>query len=186
MQKAWRAIELAPNDTQVLWMAAFAVWNMALTGQERARGLFGRFLLLNPNSAEALTLAGLIETMCGNQDAGRDMVERAQRLNPRDPHGWLTSGVMAIAAVVDGNYAEAVRWAEQALAQNRRFAVAHRVLAVALVHLDQRDRARGVIRDLLEIEPGHTISGFLARIPFPLESLARTYADGLKAAGLPE
>jgi hypothetical protein len=39
---------------------------------------------------------------------------------------------------------------------------------------------------LLKVEPEFTISDFLARIPFPLESLARTYAEALKAAGVPE
>jgi hypothetical protein len=38
---------------------------------------------------------------------------------------------------------------------------------------------------LLDIEPGPTISGFFARLPAPLEGMARTYADALKAAGLP-
>jgi TolB-like protein/Flp pilus assembly protein TadD len=183
---AWRAVELAPNDAQVLWMAAFSVWNMAPTGRDRARELFGRSLLINPNSAMALTLAGWIETMCGNQDAGREMVARAQRLNPRDPRGWLMSGVMAIAAVIDEDYVEAVRWAERALAQNRRFAVALRVLAVALVRLGEPDRARQAVRELLEIVPELTISGFFARIPVPLESMAKAYADALKTAGLPE
>ncbi len=41
---AWRAVELAPNDAQVLWMAAFAVWNMAQTERERGRDLFSRSL----------------------------------------------------------------------------------------------------------------------------------------------
>jgi TolB-like protein/Flp pilus assembly protein TadD len=183
---AWRAVELAPSDAQVLWMAAFAVWNMAETGRERARELFSRSLLINPNSAMALTLAGWIETMCGNQGAGREMVGRAQRLNPRDPRGWLIAGVMAIAAVFDEDHAEAVRWAERALAQNRRFAVALRVLAVALVKLGQQDRAAQAIQELLEIEPGLTISGFFARIPVPLDRMATTYAGALRAAGLPE
>ncbi|WP_085933534.1 winged helix-turn-helix domain-containing tetratricopeptide repeat protein [Enhydrobacter aerosaccus] len=182
---AWRAVELAPNDAQVLWMAAFAIWNMAHTERDRARELFSRSLLLNPNSAMALTFAGWIETMCGNGGDGRAMVERAQRLNPRDPRGWLMSGVMALAAVIDGNYAEAIAWAERALAQNRRFAVALRVLAVANVKLDQLDRARNAVTELLEIEPDLTISGFFARTPVPLESMATAYADGLKAAGLP-
>ncbi len=183
--RAWRAVELAPHDAQVLWMAAFAVWNMAPTGHERARDLFSRSLLLNPQSAMALTLAGWIETMCGNQQAGREMAARAQRLNPRDPRGWLMSGVMAIAAVIDENYPEALRWADQALAQNRHFAVALRVVAVASVKLGQPDRARHAVQQLLEIEPELTVSGFFARIPVPLESMAKTYAEALEEAGLP-
>jgi len=182
---AWDAVERAPNDAQVLWMAAFAIWNMAETGREKARELFRHSLLINPNSAMALTLAGWIEAMCGNQHAGREMVKRAQRLNPRDPRGWLMSGAMAIAAVIDENYADALSWAERALGQNRRFAVALRVAAVAFVKLGRQDRARHAVQQLLEIEPELTISGFFARIPVPLESMAKTYADALEAAGLP-
>jgi TolB-like protein len=182
---AWRAVELAPNDPQVLWMAAFAIWNMAQIGRERVRELFGRSLLLNPNSAMALTLAGWIEVMCGDTAGGRAMVERAQQLNPRDPRGWLMSGVMAVAAVGEENYVEAIRWAERALAQNRRFAVALRALAVAHVGLGQRDLARRAVAELLDIEPTLTVSGFFARIPFPQESMARRYAESLVAAGLP-
>jgi TolB-like protein/Flp pilus assembly protein TadD len=183
---AWHAVELAPNDAQVLWRSAFAVWNMAREGRERARELFSRSLLINPNSAMALTLAGWIETMCGNQAAGREMVSRAQRLNPRDPRGWLMSGAMAIAAVIDEDYAGAVTWAERALAQNRRFAVALRVLAVSLVKTGQEERARRIVQELVTIEPGLTISGFFARIPIPLETMARSYGEALRVAGLPE
>jgi tetratricopeptide (TPR) repeat protein len=114
------------------------------------------------------------------------MIERARRLNPRDPRGWLMSGAMAIAAIIDENYAGAIIWAEKALVQNRRFAVALRVLAVALVKVGQRDRAAQTVQELLTIEPELTISGFLARIPVPLESMARTYTEALRAAGLPD
>jgi TolB-like protein/Flp pilus assembly protein TadD len=182
---AWRAAELAPNDAQVLWMAAFAIWNMS-EQREPARELFNRSLAINPNSAMALALGGWIETMRGNQATGRAMIERAQRLNPRDPRGWFMSGALAISALIDENYPEAIAWAEKALVQNRRFAVALRVLTVALVNAGQRDRAEQVARELLKVEPEFTISDFLARIPFPLESLARTYAEALKAAGVPE
>ncbi len=186
LRLAWRAVELAPNDAQVLWMAAFAVWNMAPQGREAAINLFERSLTINPNSAAALTLAGWVETMRGNLGAGRGMIERARRLSPRDPQGWLASGAMAIAAVVDGNYAEAIAWAEQALAQNRRFAVALRVLAVALVKAGQADRAAEVVQELLAIEPGLTVAGFLSRIPVPLEldgEHLRGSADDRRAAG---
>ena len=185
VQAAWRAAELAPNDAQVLWMAAFAIWAMARTGRDRAREMFGRALLVNPSSAMALTLAGWVETMCGNQGVGREMVTRARRLTPREPRGWLTSGALALAAIVDEDYAGAVTWAERALAQNRRFAVALRVLTVAHVKLGELERARLTLEELLAIEPELTVSSLFARIPFPLERMARTYEETLTAAGLP-
>jgi tetratricopeptide (TPR) repeat protein len=114
------------------------------------------------------------------------MVERARRLSPRDPRSWFMSGAMAIAAIIDENYPEAITWAEKALVQNRRFAVALRALAVALVQIGQRDRAAQIVQELLTIEPKLTISGFLTRIPVPLQSMTRTYAEALRAAGLPE
>jgi TolB-like protein/tetratricopeptide (TPR) repeat protein len=183
---AWRAVELAPNDAQVLWMAAFAIWNMSQDRRDAAPELFARSLLINPNSVMALTLGGWIEIMRGNQKAGRTLIERARRLSPRDPRDWFSAGAMAIAAVADEDYPAAIAWAEKALTQNRRFAVALRVLVVALVKLGQRDRAASVTRDLLAVEPDLTITGFFTRIPFPVDALAKTYADALRAAGVPE
>ncbi|CCE06621.1 putative transcriptional regulatory protein, HTH DNA binding domain [Bradyrhizobium sp. STM 3843] len=181
---AWRATELAPNDPQVLWMAAFAIWNMA-DEIEPARELFSRSLAINPNSAMALTLGGWIEAMRGHQAAGRALIERAMRLNPRDPRGWFAFGAMAICALADGDLAQAILWAEKALAQNRRFAVALRALVVALVNIGELARATQVAQELQKLEPELTVSGFLARIPFPVPAMAATYAEALKAAGIP-
>jgi TolB-like protein len=183
---AWRAVELAPNDAQVLWMAAFAIWNLSRDRRAAAPELFARSLQINPNSVMALTLGGWIEIMRGNQGEGRTMIERAQRLSPLDPRGWFTSGAMAIAAIADENYPQALRWAETALTQNRRFAVALRVLIVALVKLGQSDRAGQIARELLKVEPELTISGFFRRIPFPRDTMATNYSDALRAAGVPE
>jgi TolB-like protein len=182
---AWRAAELAPSSAEVLWMAAFAIWAMEKTRRHSARAMFRRALLINPNSATALTLAGWVETMCGNQGVGRGMAVRAQQLNPRDPRAWLTSGVLALASLVDEDYANAVTWAERALAQNRHFAVALRVLAVSHVKLGELGQAKKDVQELLALEPDLTVSDFLARTPFPLMRMAETYAKALKAAGLP-
>ncbi len=182
---AWRATELAPVDAQVLWMAAFAIWNMA-DEIAPARELFRHSLAINPNSAMALVLAGWIEAMAGNQAGGRELIMRAQRLNPRDPRGWFASGAMAICAVADANFADAMLWADKALAQNRRFAVALRVLIVALVKTGALPRAAQVAQELLAVEPELTVSGFRSRIPFPVASMAETYAECLRAAGVPE
>jgi tetratricopeptide (TPR) repeat protein len=179
-------VELAPDDAQIAWMAAFAIWAMGRFEGRKARDLFARSLLLNPNSAMALTFAGWIEIMCGNVTEGRSMVARAHVLNPRDPRGWLTFGVQALASLVEEDYSSALRLAEQALALNRRFAVALRVIVVANVKLGSLDRARDAVAELLAIEPELTVSGFLSRIPMPLESMAQTYAKSLRLAGLPD
>ncbi|CCE02697.1 winged helix-turn-helix domain-containing tetratricopeptide repeat protein [Bradyrhizobium sp. STM 3809] len=181
---AWRATERAPGDAQVLWMAAFAIWNMA-DEIAPARELFKRSLAINPNSAMALTLSGWIAAMAGQPAEGRALIERALRLNPRDPRGWFAAGAMAICALAGEDREQAINWAETALSQNRRFAVALRVLIVALVGTGEVARAADIARQLLVVEPDLTVSGFLARIPFPVSAMATTYAEALRAAGVP-
>ncbi len=66
-------------------------------------------------------------------------------------------------------------WADKALAQNRRFAVALRVLIVALVKTGETARATQIARELLKVDPEFSISGFLSRIPFPVQSMSATY-----------
>ena len=96
------------------------------------------------------------------------------------------SAGMAIACIVDRRFDEAITWAEKALVQNRRFAVALRALAVALAKVGQRERAAKIVEELLKIEPQLTISGLRARVPFVVESMWKTYSDALRLAGLPE
>jgi hypothetical protein len=50
----------------------------------------------------------------------------------------------------------------------------------------QHDRARIIARKLLDVEPDLTISGFIKHIPFPRDTMATTYAEALRAAGVPE
>lgn len=77
-------IDIFTHDAQALSYLS-PIWNMADTDRERARDLFRRSLIVNPNSAMALTLTAWIETMCGIHLEARDMLARARLLNPRDP-----------------------------------------------------------------------------------------------------
>jgi hypothetical protein len=52
-----------------------------------------------------------------------------------------------------------------------------------VLDINRRELRRG--DSLIAIEP-QAISGFLTRIPVPLQSMTRTYAEALRAAGLPE
>jgi TolB-like protein len=185
VQLAGDAVDLARTDANVLWQSAFAVWTFERDGL-RALDLFRRSLHINPNSAIALGMAGWVEAANGNPVEGRKLLERSKRLSPRYPRGWFVSTGMAIACLADSKFQEAVTWAEKALAENPRFGVALRVLAVALVNDGQLDRAKKMVLEALKLEPHLTLSGLRTRIPLRHAPILDLYRESLKKAGLPE
>jgi hypothetical protein len=70
--------------------------------------------------------------------------------------------------------------------QNRRFLVALRALAVALVNHGEVDRARQIVSEILKIEPDARVSGIPDRMPYVIDPILRTYMEALRRAGLPE
>jgi tetratricopeptide (TPR) repeat protein len=166
-------------------MAAFAVWILAQDGA-RARDLAYRALRLNPNSSMALTIAGWVESHLANHDKGIELIGRALRLSPRDPREWMMSTAMAAAYVYNGQFQEAVSWAENALVQNPRNNSARRLLAASLASLGHSDKAAALMREVLKIEPDLTISTLQARMSYVDDRVWKTYSEGLRRAGLPE
>lgn len=185
LRLAWQALDLAQDDANVQWLSAFAIWVLSLDAR-RSRELFRRSLAANPNSALALTMAGWVEAVNGDPAEGRRLIERSLRLNPRHPHGWLMAAGMALNEIVDKRFEEAAAWAEKALVQNRRSTIVLRALAVALANSGKNDRARLIVNELLAMEPHLTISQWRANVALANEDLMETYAQGLRAAGVPE
>ena len=114
---ASRAVELGKDDPNVLWMSAFAIRALGADAH-RARELLGRSLQLNPNSAIALTTAAWNEAMLGNPQKALELLERAERLSPRDPRAWYMASAAALTHFAAGRFEEAVACAKRALAQN--------------------------------------------------------------------
>ena len=185
IRQACHAVELADDDANVLWQAAFAIWSLEQDGP-RALELFRRALQINPNTAIGLAMAGWVEAGNGSAAAGRRLLERSQRLSPRHPQPWFAATGMAIACLAEQNFPEAVVWAERALAQNRRFAIALRVLVVALVNVGQLERAKAIAAEALKLEPHLTLSGLRNRMPLNEEPITRIYRESLRKAGIPE
>jgi tetratricopeptide (TPR) repeat protein len=148
--------------------------------------LVNRSLEMNPNSAVALTVAGWIETCAGSYTKGKELLARAQRLNPRDPRAWYTANGMAMSNLGSGHYQETVSWARKALAQNPRHIGSMRLLAASLAHLGQLDAAAEVVREILRIRPELTIARTRAPRMFMHENLWQKFSQGLRLAGLPE
>jgi TolB-like protein/Flp pilus assembly protein TadD len=182
---ASRAIELGKDDPNVLWMSAFAVRALGADAH-RARELLGRSLQLNPNSAIALTTAGWNEAMLGNPQKALELLQRAERLSPRDPRAWYMASAAALAHFAAGRFEEAVACAKRTLAQNPRFTRTLRVLAASLAKLGQIEGARQVMQDMLRIEPHLTVTKLRWRLRHMDESVLSPFLEGLRLAGLPE
>ncbi len=76
-----RAVELAKNDANVLWMAAYAARQLSKDAQ-LAKELAYRSLQLNPNSAIALAMTGWIEAILAEPAKALEHLHRADRLSP--------------------------------------------------------------------------------------------------------
>ena len=166
LRLATRAVELGKDDGNVLWMGAYSFWQLG-RDVTRARELAHRSLRLNSNSAIALTITAWIEMVAGNASKAIELYHRSDRLSPRDPRGWLIATGLGLAHFYEGQYDEAKSWAEKALAQNPRFAVALRCLAASAARLGQRETAAAAVRDMLRIEPHFTLSSFSANVRVP-------------------
>jgi TolB-like protein/Flp pilus assembly protein TadD len=180
-----RALELGKDDSNVLWMAAYATRRLA-KDVERARELAHRALALNANSAIAMAVAGWMEAELGNSAKALELLRRAQRLSPRDPRGWFFASGMALAHVVVGEFEAAAACARMAVDQNPRSTIALRFLAGSLARLGQKDKAASALRDMLKIEPRLTLATLRSRLVGIDEHVWNKVAQGLRLAGLPD
>ena len=114
----------------------------------------------------ALTATAWGEAMIGNPAEALELLDRAERISPeiQEPGSWprrarmLTSRGASTTRPCPGR--------EKALARNPRSTRALRILAMGLARLGEFDKAAEVIREVLAIEPGLTISKVRARMDF--------------------
>jgi tetratricopeptide (TPR) repeat protein len=182
---AARCAELARDDPNVLWMAAYAI---RVLGRDplRARELHRLSLQLNPYSAKALTASAWNEALLSGSDDALKMVSRAERISPADPRAWSMTAAGAQAHLQVGEFKEAAALARRALAHNPRSTRTLRILAASLAGLGERGRAAEALRLALAVDPGLTISRLRVRLNFWPEQAWSNFADCLHLAGLPE
>jgi len=185
LRLATRAVELARDDSDVLWMAAWTYWILAQDAL-RAREFATRSIELNANCAAALALAGWIEVTDDNSDRAFELIGLAHRLNPRDPRDWFTLTAMAAACLAARRFEEAVVWARRSLMRNPRFSSTMRILSSSLATLGKTEEAADLLRRVYEIEPNLTLTTLRSRMTYMHPNVWETFSSGLRLAGLPE
>ncbi|HKN09516.1 MAG TPA: tetratricopeptide repeat protein [Pseudomonadota bacterium] len=183
---AKEVLQAGKDDPDALWMAAYTL--IALAGEhDIAAAAIDRALTLNPNAALAWGARVFVLCFRGQPDAAVEACERAMRLSPLDPLRRVFTMGMSLAHQTAGRYEEALDWVEQTLHAEPGYMTALRTKAALCAHLDRIEDARAVLRQLLEVQPWHTIARshrIDSRIYGP--ELAAMRAEGLRKAGLPE
>jgi TolB-like protein/class 3 adenylate cyclase len=183
---ARQAIEASRDDPDTLWRAGYTVFYLA--GETApAEAAIDRALMLNPNGANAWIVRGMIYGLRNQPEAAIAAAERAQRLSPFDPLGFLSAAVLAGSHFLTGRFEQTIEWCDRCLHDQPRFTPAHRGKIAALAHLGRMAEARAEVSRLLAIDPGATIARFRANAA---RSAAPEFLDdvsaGLRLAGMPE
>jgi adenylate cyclase len=178
------AVSLDPNDAFALAVAAH-IQAFLHKRVELASEMFERAHRLNPNSAFAWGISGSTCCFMGHPEEALERLRIASKLSPFDPLNFFFWTVGGLAEFVAGRYDQAVGWLRKARRANPRFRAAHRTLAASLGQMNLAAEAQVAARDLLAVDPGFRISGLISWYPLREPDLNR-FADGLRAAGLPE
>lgn len=142
-----------------------------------------RAIDLNPNFASGHLALGWTRIYMGYFEESLDPLLRALRLSPNDPIGFLFTSRIALAHYHMENFAEALHFAEQALAKRRvLFAVA--LAAACLVRLDQLGDARPLVAEIEREQPADTHLYWEIVNPYANRADREHLYEALRQAGL--
>lgn len=185
-----RALELAEraassSGDDPLILAVLGAVHTFARNYGTARVLLERALVLDPNSAWALSRLGWLEVYADRPDAAEPHFHRALRLSPLDPMNFNNHVGLASARQVAGDDAAAADLFIRALEERPNAHWIHRNLAPALWAAGREEEARASVRVLLEHYPNLTTRRFKDAMVFAPRALERICVQ-LAALGVPE
>jgi adenylate cyclase len=108
LEMAERALAAGPDDPSVLAQTANAL--VELDGDvHKAAGLIDRATTLNPGSAYAWFVSGIVELVGGEPDAAIEHLQAAARLDPISRLGDIARAHVPMALAIRGDFEEAAR-----------------------------------------------------------------------------
>ena len=179
-----RALDLDPESTLALTVAGSVRVNLGKQLDE-AIALYDRALTINPNEGLAWLLKGTAQAFQVKTKEAISCCDKATHLSPLDPVRFLYDSLGASVRVLDQDYDGAISFAQRSLRANSRHASSWRALAIAQVLKGELGAAKATIMQLLRLEPGSTVSRFMARAPVSDPEIVHRYAMALREAGLP-
>ncbi len=160
---------------------ALAVALMWLRRLDEAESAARRAIELDANSAPSHGALGNVLHFTGRHEQALESFEQALRLDP-EFNVWMHALGRALFAL--GRYMEAEATFKRRLIHMPASDVTRAYLASLYGHTDRQDEARGVWRELMEINPQYTIEHTLRVLPYTNPAPLEQFVEGLRKAGL--
>ncbi len=174
------------NESDALALALYGhIQSFVFRDYDRATAFLDRAIEVGPSLATAWWMSSLNCSYIGHGNLAVERAQRALRLTPLDAFRFWPEAIMGQAYYVEGNYEEAVTWAQRAVGRNGPVSFALRTLTASLMALGKGEAARTAGQQLMRALPRFSIRRYEERCPFQGEVLA-TWLHRLRAAGLPE
>lgn len=178
------AIDGDPDDAMALSILG-QVQSFLQRDYKSAMATLDRAIELGPSLPMAWTMSS---ATCGYIGEGKLAIERAERgvrLSPLDARTFWHEGLLAQAHYVEGNYDEALEWAQSAVRRNESIRFNLRTWTATLAALGRRKEAAQAARQLLRVQPDFRLRTYVRRCPFQGNALD-SWIKRLKWAGIPE
>ncbi|MBR1148061.1 adenylate/guanylate cyclase domain-containing protein [Bradyrhizobium sp. AUGA SZCCT0431] len=183
---ARQAVDLAPDDANVLSLAGFSLAQVVGAFDEGI-ALINRAVSLNPNLARAWALSAVVHIFIGKPETAIQHNELAMRLSPRDIGLHLMMHTTARACFYAGRLDEAIAWSTRAMRESPHGQDTSMLALIASYALTQRQEdATAALTKYLAIHPQARLGNLwqLSRLRSP-DHVAKL-KEGLRLAGMPE
>ncbi len=180
-----RALDLDPENVQALVAEGFVLTNL-MHRLDEAEQVYDMALELSPNDAHGRLMRGTLYAFRSEGEKAMRDTERAMHLAPLDPLRFFFLSLAGTACIAAENYSRALSLATASLRLNRMHTSTLRVKTIAEMRLGQAEAARQTAAELLSLQPGLTVSGWLRSSPGRSFPIGRDAAEALKEAGIPE
>ncbi|GGX42449.1 hypothetical protein GCM10007385_07640 [Tateyamaria omphalii] len=177
-----RALDIDPDNS--LCLAVDGVVHSALNNRQGvAEKRFAKALEVNPNDSMSWLFSGVMHAFRDSSEKAVEYVEKAHRLSPIDPLGYLFHSFAAFAHVSAGDYQRAVELADLSLDLNARHVSTLRTKLCAHYHLGQDELVAQTGERLRRQLPYFDLEEYRRSHPAAEFDVGGRMVTALKAAG---
>jgi adenylate cyclase len=141
-------------------------------------------IALDPNFADGYVVMAAAFNYAGEPDAAIAAMQKAIRLNPRQPFWYPWT--LGQAQFLLKRFEEAIRLFEDVINRNPSFPLGHLALATAYAQVGRIEDAEWEVQEVLSLLPGYSMVREQARAVYKNEADLELWMSGLRKAGLPE